>query len=87
MITQVQQDIEDELYKILKEGEIGKKVITKYHHQSIEELADVMTEGFKMSWVSDVVKCLDCYNGVEGFEMMCNAAFKAAMLRVLREST
>lgn len=85
MITQVQQDIEDNLYEVLKKGGIGEKVIAEYQHQSVEELADIMTEGFKESWISGIVKDLDSRGEVMGFEAMCNAAFKAAMLRLLRE--
>ncbi len=85
MITQIQQDIEDALYEVLKKGGVGKEVIAKYPHQPVEELATVMAAGYKKSWVADVARCLDSFGKVENFEAMCNAAFRAAMLRVLQE--
>lgn len=85
MITQVQQDMEDNLYEIFKEGGLGEK-LAKYQRQSVEELADVMTEGFKKSPPGEIVKNLEARGEVAGFEAMCNAAFKAAMLRLLKEA-
>lgn len=77
--------MEDNLYEIFKEGGLGEKIIAKYRRQSIEELADIMTEGFKKSCIGEVVKNLESRGEVTGFEVICNAAFKAAMLRLLRE--
>jgi len=91
MITQVQQDMENSVYEALKKGEVGKKVIAEYakyeHQASIEEMAETMCEGYKGSWVGKIVKELEARGEVIGFEAMCNAAFKAAMLRLLKDET
>jgi hypothetical protein len=77
--------MEDNLYEIFKEGGLGVKIIAEYQHQSVEELADIMTEGFKKSPPGEVVKFLEAGDEVPGFEAIAIAAFKAAMLRLLRE--
>ena len=84
MITQVQQDMEDDMYKKLKAGGVGIKVITKYPNQSIEELASVLTDGMMMSYVGDIINALD--NKIEGFGVICKKAFNEAVLRLLREA-
>lgn len=85
MITQVQQDMEDTFYDILKKGDVGKTIIENCQHQTIEELASILTEGMMKSYVGDIVKVLDSFDA-EGFETICKGAFKAAVLRLLREA-
>ena len=85
MITQVQQDMEDALYELLKKGGVGKKTIEKYPRQPIEELASVLTEGMMKSYVGDIIQLLD-YEVTADFIGICKAAFRDAMLRLLREA-
>lgn len=86
MITKVQQDMEDTFYDILNKGDVGKKIIEKYPHQTISELAASMTEGMMTSYVGGVVCGLDSLGQVDGFKVICKGAFKAAMLKLLREA-
>ncbi len=80
MITQIQQDIEDMMYKAL-DG-IGIKAITKYPDQPIESMAITLTEGMMSFYVGKVLESL----GDVDYSAMCKAAFKAAILRQLKEA-
>lgn len=89
MITQLQKDIEDDMYKVLKDGGLGKEVLEKYPNQPIEDLAGVLTEGMMMSWVGDVLRRLensDNFAKEQDFKEKCRAAFYDAVLRVLVEA-
>lgn len=82
----VQQNIENNIYEILKGGKLGETIIKKCPHQSVEELAEIMTQGYKASVIGDVVKRLALRPKSSGFQAICDVAFKNAMLKVLTEA-
>jgi len=84
VITQIQKNLENNIYKELKTGGVGTTVVTKCPNQSIEELATILTNGLMMSSVGNVINVLD--NETEGFGIICKGAFREAMLRVLSEA-
>lgn len=81
------------MYETLKKGGLVAEIVTKYHHQSAEELASVLTEeelasvlteGLMMSHVGGIIKTLD--KKTAGYGAICKAAFKAAVLRLIKEA-
>lgn len=88
MITRIQQDMEDNMYKTLKDGGFdAKSIVTEYNKQTIEELASEFTEGMMMSRVGIIIKNLPPLPGHEDFKAMCRGAFKEAILRLLKEAS
>lgn len=85
MITQIQKQLENGFYETLKKEGFGNEVITKYKHQSTEELADILTEGMMMSWVGEIITSLG--QSLRGYELECKGAFREAVLRLLNEAT
>ena len=80
----VQQNLEDDIYEKLKAGGVGIEVVSKYPNQPIEELATILTKGMIMSWLGGIINALDKKS--EGFGTISEAAFRGAILRLLKEA-
>lgn len=83
---QIRENLENSFYELLKKGRVGIRLVKEYPHQTSEELAEVMTRGFKDSPVGDCIRVLEGFDKARGYQVICETAFKSAMLRLIKEA-
>ena len=92
--TQQQKDLEDSFYEALKDSSFAQdalklypqEMLELYPAQTIEELARVLTEGLGQSWVGKIIRKQDKTVPLFEWEVMCKAAFKNAVIRLLEQA-
>ena len=84
--TQHQKDLEDSFYEALKDSSFAQDALKYYPNQTIEELAGVLAEGLGQSWVGEMIRKQDKTCPLLEWEVMCKAAFKNAVIRILEQA-